>query len=317
LRDFSFLSKISKTWAFIRAFERFPCATAPWTVFSGSLSLLAWRRIQGIKILYCHTPPRMLFDLKDYYQAQIPVWSRPIWKILCRIYEKKYRLALSAMDIVVANSENVRRRLKNYFGRESIVVYPPCNTQSFCWQGAGDFFLSTARVDPLKRVDLIVQAFALMPDKRLVVVSGGSDLDRVKAMAAPYKNIEVLGWVDESWLQKLMGTCLATVYIPIDEDFGISPVESMACGKPVLGVAEGGLLETMGRAGQKLGQLTILPTGIHLPPDPSLDDVQQAVRWLSIDRALAMRGACERRSAMFSEEAFPARMAEVINGQIS
>ena len=95
-------------------------------------------------------------------------------------------------------------------------------------------------------MDLIVKAFKKMPDKRLVVVSGGADMPGIKQIAEESPNIEVLGWISEARLCDLMGRCIATIYIPRDEDFGISPVESMAAGKPVIGVQEGGLLETVG-----------------------------------------------------------------------
>ena len=155
------------------------------------------------------------------------------------------------MDIIVTISETVRKRFKRFLGYDSVVIYPPCETERFQWIEEGNFYLSTARLDPMKRVDLIVKAFKKMPDKRLVVVSGGADMPRIKQIAEESPNIEVLGWISEAQLCDLMGRCIATIYIPRDEDFGISPVESMAAGKPVIGVQEGGLLETVGggRAG--------------------------------------------------------------------
>jgi glycosyltransferase involved in cell wall biosynthesis len=162
------------------------------------------------------------------------------------LYRLAYERAVRGMDTLVTISETVRKRFRKHLGHDSLVVYPPCETDRFQWMEEGDFYLSTARVDPLKRVGLIVKAFKEMPDKRLVVVSGGADLPGIRRIAEGSLNIEILGWVDETTLTELMGRCIATIYIPRDEDFGISPVESMAAGKPVIGVQEGALLETIG-----------------------------------------------------------------------
>ena len=157
-------------------------------------------------------------------------------------------------------------------------------------------------MDRLKRVETIVEAFTALPDKRLVVVSGGSELERVRVLAAPHANIEVRGWVSPEELRDLTGRCLATIYIPRDEDFGISPVESMAAGKPVIGVAEGGLLETV-----KDGQ-----TGILIQANPRPAHVVDAVNAMTAERALTMREACEKRAAGYDEAAFREKMLGLI-----
>jgi len=227
------------------AFSHFPSQNPPWTIFSGSLSLLAHKQIAGPKILYCHTPPRLLYDQRDFYFSQTAFLNRPAMMVLMYLYQKVYEDAVRAMDIIIANSENVQKRIKQYLSADSVVVYPPCDTTGFEWLGQEDYYLSTARPDLLKRVDVIVKAFLKMPDKKLVVVSGGSELGRIRKLAQDALNIKILGWVDEKRLAQLTGKCIATIYIPKDEDFGMSPVESMAAGKPVIGVAEGGLLETV------------------------------------------------------------------------
>jgi len=238
-------------------------------------------------------------------------------------YRLAYQKAICHMDHIITNSNTVRERTERYLGRDSLVVYPPCETERFRWIEEGNFFLSTARVDPLKRVALIVEAFMNMPEKRLVVVSGGLDLPKICRMAKGAQNIEILGWVDDEKFSDLMGRCIATIYIPRNEDFGISPVESMAAGKPVIGVQEGGLLETvgdveglkaegMGRVEDVGGGLMFTDCGVLVPKDPGVGDVVKAVEWMTMERALRMRGACEARARRFDTRVFLKKMQDVL-----
>lgn len=305
-------SKIFQLWW---AFAHFSGPTTPWTVFSGSFSPLAGRKRSGRKIFYCLTPPRLLYDQKGFMVQQVPVWQRPPLRCIMAVYRLAYERAVAHMDTIVTISETVRARTKKYLGLDSLVVYPPCETARFQWQGQDGFYLSTARVDPLKRVDLIVRAFKEMRDKRLLVVSGGSDLPRVKRIAEGCPNIEVLGWVDDKTLCDLMGGCVATVYIPRDEDFGISPVESMAAGKPVIGVQEGALLETVGGERGAGGGLVATDCGVLAPRDPEVADIIQAVEWMTPERAREMRPACEARARRFDTAVFIQAMKDLLEGE--
>lgn len=279
-------------------------ASVPVRIFSGVASPFATpeKGKGGVNIFYCHTPPRFLFDQRDHFLARQGAVRRLAAGVAMRRFEKGYREAVARMDVVVANSENTRARISRYLGRDSVVVPPPVDTDEFFWGGQGDYFLSTARLTPLKQVDRIVGAFLEMPDRKLVVVSGGEELEALKRRAAGAPNIAFRGWVDDAQLRALVGNAIATIYLPKDEDFGMSPVESMAAGKPVIGVAEGGLLET------------IVPneTGLLLPPDFSEGDLIDAVRQMTPERALAMRSACEARASLFTREKFMSAMRAVI-----
>jgi glycosyltransferase involved in cell wall biosynthesis len=298
------LARWSETACFWRTFNEFPQSTPPYAIFSGSLAPMAWRCISGKKILYCHTPPRILYDQREFYLQGQPAARRPAYRAFLWAFERAYARAARAMDLIVSNSQNVAHRLGSFLQLDSAIVPPPVRTADFTWLGQEDFYLSTARVDRLKRVEVIVEAFLNLPDKRLVVVSGGSELNRVRTMAAGAANIEVRGWVTPEDLRKLTGKCLATIYIPRDEDFGISPVESMAAGKPVIGVAEGGLLETVLEN----------KTGFLIRANPGPQDVAQAVTAMTPELALGMREACMARAAKFDEAAFKARMLALIEG---
>ncbi|MEA3276551.1 MAG: glycosyltransferase [Pseudomonadota bacterium] len=277
-----------------------------WVIYSGSVAPEAvYNHPEGLNLYYCHTIPRFAYDLRDYYVRQLNWWQFPVFQALGAYVRHRYPRALRRMDLIIANSENVRRRIRKYLDLDSVVVHPPCDVEGYRWLGQEDYYLSTARLEPYKRVDLIVEAFGQMPDKRLIVASGGSDLERLKGLARGADNIRFTGWIDDAELRKLTGKAIATIYLPKDEDFGMSPVESMAAGKPVLGVAEGGLMETV-VSGE---------TGLLIGPEPKPDAVIEAVRVLDPQSVSAMRSECEARARLFSRERFLDQMRALVTGR--
>lgn len=272
-------------------------------IYSGFYTPLAsCQHPQGRNVLYCHTPPRFLYDQRDFYLKRLPWALRPLLHSFIQYLQPRYEQAVAQMDTIIANSENVRRRIQRYLRRDAVVIQPPCETARFIWQGQGDYYLSTARLDPLKRVETIIQAFLTMPDKRLIVTSGGPEMSRLRRLAHYAPHIQFTGWTDDTTLATLVGHAIATLYVPTDEDFGMSPLESMAAGKPVIGVAEGGLLET------------ILPeqTGILLKPTFTSADLCEAVHTLTPAQALVMRAACEQQAYRFRTEIFLQKMCTLL-----
>lgn len=264
-------------------------------LYSGSYAPLAInQRLNKKNILYCHTPPRFLYDQRQFFIQQLPIYLRPFLISFLNYLQPRYENAAKQMNCVIANSANVQQRIKHYLNLDAPIIYPPCDVERWRYLGQGDYYLSTARLDPLKRVDLIIQAFLQMPDKKLVIASGGSDLPRLQHLAANAPNIYFTGWLSEREWQHYLGYAIATLYLPIAEDFGMSPVESMAAGKPVIGVAEGGLLET------------ILPekTGILLEPSVQINDIIQAVNRVTPAWALQARVMCEQQARCFSTAVF-------------
>lgn len=265
-------------------------------------------RPNGRNIYYCHTPPRFVYDLRDHYLDLARPWQKPLLKALIPYVRRRYEEAIGRMDRLIANSHNVKTRLQHYLGQTDVdVLYPPVPVEAYRWLSSGDYYLSTARLEPYKRVDLIIDAFKRMPERKLVVASDGSELDKLRHLAHGHANISFTGWVGDAELKRLLGNCIASIYLPRDEDFGISPVESMAAGKPVIAVNEGGLTETVLH-----GQ-----TGILLSPEQMLSR-DQAVAAL-IEAVLAgesecfnMRTACESRASKFSTERFDVRIQELL-----
>lgn len=272
-------------------------------VYSGIYAPMAVQNHPSSRnILYCHTPPRFIYDQRSFYLSSLPLWQRPGLLALNRYLRPRYEQSVALMDHVVVNSENVRQRVRQFLGCDSTVVHPPCDVQYFQWRESEGYYLSTARLDSLKRVDFVVKAFKEMPDRKLVVVSEGTERQRLERLANGAWNILFQGAVSDEQLRALIAGCIATIYVPRDEDFGMSPVESMAAGKPVIGVAEGGLLETIVDG----------ETGLLLPSDPDVEHLTDAVSRLTPARARSMREACERRSMLFRTEVFLERMRAVV-----
>lgn len=258
---------------------------------------------KGKVIYYCHTIPRFAYDLYDYYIEKYSPVLRVFYALFCKYVRWEFERSIKHVDVFLCNSENVRKRIKSYVGYDAKVVYPPVETDRFQDLGQGDYYLSTARLEDHKRVDLIVKAFIKMPNKKLVVASGGSMLNELRELAKNSPNISFTGWTTKEQLIELMGRCIASIYIPIDEDFGISPVESMAAGKPVIGVDEGGLRET----------IVHLKTGVLCSKEISPNDLVEATNILNKKRCKEMAENCINQSEKFSTENFFNNMNKIIN----
>jgi len=273
-------------------------------IYSGFYTpLAALQNPQAQNILYCHTPPRFIYDQRDFFLQKLPLPLRPLLHHFLHYLQPRYEQAVQQMDVIIANSKNVQQRIQQYLHKDSIVVYPPCDTARFRWLGQGDYYLSLGRLDPLKQVDKVIKAFLKMPDKKLIVTSGGSEEKALKKQAQGAKNIHFTGWLEESELLDLIGHAIACIYVPKDEDFGMSPVEAMAAGKPMIGVAEGGLLET------------IIPeqTGILLPADLPIDSLCEAVCQMTAHYAETLRIPCEQQAQNFDHTIFLTNMQQILN----
>ncbi len=275
-------------------------------IFSGNNCLTASFNLSKKipKIYYCHTPVRYVYDLLPLRRAEEKSFIKrflyyDLGKWMIRFV---YRLGLSRMDRVVSNSKNVQNRLKKFCNTDSEVIYPPIDVHKFKWLGQGDYYLSFARLDPLKRVGDIVRAFQKMPDKKLIISSGGVDLDKIKKMAKGYHNISVLGWVEDSKLVELVGNAIACIYIPIDEDAGMTQIESMSAGKPCIVVNDGGLPESV----------IDNKTGIIIPKDYEIVDIIKAVEKLTPEKAVDMKDDCVNRAEDFSKEIFIEKIKSVV-----
>jgi glycosyltransferase involved in cell wall biosynthesis len=273
-------------------------------IYSGVYAPLAVKsQLHGLRVYYCHTPPRFAFDKKKEYLEKIPMPARSLVNVVINAYRHAYKRAVGEMDVVLTNSDHVRRRLAEQLDVEAHVVYPPVDIKAFKWKSQGNYYLSLGRLEPNKRIDRVVKAFLKLPERKLIVASGGSQFKTLRTLASTAPNISFAGWSSDEELISLIANSIACIYIPRDEDFGMSTIESMAAGKPVIGVAEGGLLETVING----------HTGVLLPPNPNTEQIVAAVLDMNTHVALSMRNSCERRAMNFTEKIFLEQIRSVIS----
>ena len=203
-------------------------------------------------ICYCHTPTRYLWSDTHQYINELrynKYFKKVISLILnyVRIWDKA---AADRVDFYIANSKTVQKRIKKYYRRNSEIIYPSIeDNQFYISKKQGDYFLTGCRLVPYKRNDIVIEAFKklnLETDKKykLKIFGDGIDMERLKKLTEGDKNIELLGRVSNKERNKLFSECKAFIN-PQREDFGITIVESMASGRPVIALNQGGARETV------------------------------------------------------------------------
>ncbi|WP_337872557.1 glycosyltransferase [Ignavibacterium sp.] len=199
-----------------------------------------------LHISYCHSPMRYIWDEAETYfeAAKLNSGLKKIIANAALNYLRKWDLKTAQRpDFLIANSKYIAEKLKRIYNRESTVIYPPVDVDKFeCAENKDDYYFVASRLVPYKRIDLIVEAFAQMPDKRLVIAGTGPELNRLKSKFLV--NVEFIGYQDEKSLKELMQKAKAFVFTA-EEDFGIVVVEAMACGTPVIALNKGGTAETV------------------------------------------------------------------------
>jgi len=194
-------------------------------------------------VLYCHNPTRFLWQAEDYVDVEVRNRSLSgLVQMASPLLRSMDREAARKFDVIVANSQNVRRRIAKCYQRDAEVVYPPVSVDRFEVSRKDDgYYLVVSRLVAYKSIQRAVEACSTL-GKRLVIVGEGPDRERLQRMAGP--TVEFRGHVADEEVRDLMHRCTALIF-PGQEDFGITPVEAQACGKPVLAFKGGGALETV------------------------------------------------------------------------
>jgi len=255
-------------------------------------------------ISYIHTPPRFLWGMESSRQSKSFFLIKPILLIInhfLRIWDLN---ASTRPNILVTNSSEVQKRIAKFYKRNSIIVHPPVDTvaiddKEYMINDRDDnLFVSVGRLVSYKKVDIAIEAFKKMPDKKLIIIGGGDEEKKLRRLANGYKNIKILGFIDGEEKFKWMKKAKAVIHLPF-EDFGIVPVEAMAMGTPVIGLSAGGTVETVinGKTGILIDEI-------------SVENVIDAVK--KISKIKISEKDCRDRAANFGKEQFYEKLNKII-----
>ncbi|MDP3465615.1 MAG: glycosyltransferase family 4 protein [Sulfuricurvum sp.] len=197
-------------------------------------------------ICLCYSPIRYAWDLQHQYLREsgldsgLKGWIAKYMLHKIRLWDSR---TANGVDEFIAISHFIARRIWKVYRRESTVIYPPVDVEAFeLYDKKEDFYLTASRMVPYKKIDLIVEAFSTMPDKKLIVIGDGPDFEKIKAKAGA--NVLLMGYQPFEVLRDTMQRAKAFVFAA-EEDFGIAPVEAQACGTPVIAFGHGGATETV------------------------------------------------------------------------
>jgi glycosyltransferase involved in cell wall biosynthesis len=198
-----------------------------------------------LHICYCYTPMRYAWDLQHQYLAEARM--KGLRGAAARLLLNYMRIwdvrSASGVDHFIACSKYIARRINKTYRRDATVIYPNVAVDDFAIGGnKGDFYLTASRMVPYKKIRLIIEAFARMPDRNLVVIGDGPQLPEAKAIATT--NVTLLGYQSLEVLKTHLQEAKAFIFAA-EEDFGIAPLEASACGTPVLAFGRGGASETV------------------------------------------------------------------------
>lgn len=212
---------------------------------------------QQLHICYCHSPMRYAWDHYLEYTENLKGIKKKAAEWTLQYLRNWDVASLNRVNHFLANSHFIARRIQRVYGRQAKVIYPPVNTHLFkCEEKKDDYYLTVSRMVPYKRIDLIVEAFAHLPDKRCVVIGEGPEFSKIKKKAG--KNVELLGYREDKTVRAYMEKAKAFIFAA-EEDFGIAPVEAQAAGVPVIAFGRGGAKETVieGKTGLFFAEQTV------------------------------------------------------------
>ncbi|MBN3757148.1 glycosyltransferase family 4 protein [Paraburkholderia sp. Tr-20389] len=249
-------------------------------------------------VSYVHSPMRYAWDLQHQYLREAKLtrglrsWATRALLHYLRSWDSR---SANGVDRLIANSQFVARRMMKTYRRDAAVIPPPVDVDRFelCTQKDG-FYLTASRMVPYKRIDLIVETFSSMPDRKLVVIGEGPQMDMIRAKAGP--NVSILGYQPFAVLKDHMQRAKAFVFAA-EEDFGIAVVEAQACGTPVIAYGKGGALETVVPLGEPQ------PTGLFFRQQ-SVTALRDAVERFERQQAMISPVACRINAEQFSATHF-------------
>ena len=256
-------------------------------IFFGVSSIFAAKRNQT-NIWFCFSPNRLLYDLKKWKLKNSPLIKNIFFSThILTFYMLDQKIVKDNITTIIAQTEHVKKRIKKYYGKNSQVIYSPLDISVYKFDKLGDYFLAVSRLMPEKRMDMIAKTFTQIKQSKLIMVGDGPEKQNILQIIKKSKNIQLLTNVNEKTLIDLYAKCYTTIYLPIAEDFGLVPLESMASGKICIAANEGGCKET----------IINNKTGILI--NASVDNLKRVIRNLNRNKIAKMKDACIKQAKLF------------------
>lgn len=262
-----------------------------------------------LHLCMCYSPIRYAWDLQFQYLRESNLESG-LKSWLARFLLHKVRLwdvrTANSVDHFIAISHFIGRRIEKAYRRDSTVIYPPVDIFGFTLQPIKeDFYLTASRMVPYKKISMIIESFSLMPDKRLIVIGEGPEYEKCKMVAGP--NVKLMGWQPFQVLKDHMQRAKAFIFAA-EEDFGITPLESQACGTPVIAFGKGGVLETIQGLDSKH------PTGVFFNEQTPVA-IKTAVELFESEGGRISPENCRESALRFSPQRFRLEFTEFVNNK--
>jgi len=262
-----------------------------------------------LHICMCYSPIRYAWDLQHQYLHEsgltkgLKGWVAKAILHYIRIWD--YRTA-HGVDKFIAISDFIVRRIRKTYGREASVIYPPVDVERFTYcEKKEDFYLTASRMVPYKRIDMIVEAFTAMPERKLIVIGDGPDFEKIHAKAGT--NVTLLGYQSFDVLKDHMQRSRAFIFAA-EEDFGIAPLEAQACGTPIIAYRKGGAVETIRGLG------TPKPTGVFFE-EQTMNGLLNAVHTFEENADAISAADCRANALRFSVDRFRREFKELVESE--
>lgn len=256
-------------------------------------------------LCYCHTPMRYAWHLQELYLERVPKLLRPVAQSQLMKLREWDRKTAQGVTQFIANGRTVQQRIKEVYGRDSIIIHPPVDTAFFVPDNTckrEEYYLVVSALAPNKRVDLAIQACQQM-GRRLVIIGSGEESTRLQRLAGP--GTTLLGWCSDETIREHLQHCRALLF-PGEEDFGMVPLEAQACGTAVIAYGIGGATETVVPIGKKE------PTGVWFD-EPSVPSLVAAIELFEREGKSIHTISCRTNAEQYGTERFVKLMREAIH----
>lgn len=278
---------------------------------SSSVAKGVLTRPDQLHISYVYSPVRYAWDLYFQYLNESGL-NRGFKGILARYFLHKLRgwdlSTANRPDYYIAISKYVAARIKKIYNKESLVIYPPVDVESFTISNiTEDYYITCSRMVPYKKIDLIVEAFS-KTNKKLIVIGDGPDFKKIKKIAA--SNVNLMGFVGKNQMIKLVKEARAFIFAA-EEDFGIAPIEAQASGVPVIAFAKGGALETINGA-FTIDDDVVGKTGVFFK-EQTVDSLLNAIRFFETYETSFDKQTIRENSKQFSTKRFEKEFKETVD----